>query len=218
MTGPASTRDYKMRCISEGRCPHCGKPCAPFTECEDRRRYKRERYLKRGMVWDAVRGNHPPAYRRPRHNPDAEKPRFHDWATCNKCGARFGRTFNQAHAYLNACHACRSEYRRELRLRAKVGLQLGRPCAICGEPMHVLSKRQDHYSCAWDKTIKERQDKWAEIRREMKHPTKEETWLRKSRALLWQAKTAARDACRSPSEESRPAKTSRSCRRLTDSE
>jgi hypothetical protein len=32
---------YRARMRSSGRCPHCGKPCAPFYECETRRFYKR---------------------------------------------------------------------------------------------------------------------------------------------------------------------------------
>lgn len=32
---------YKQKCVSEGRCPHCGKPCAPFYECDERRIYKK---------------------------------------------------------------------------------------------------------------------------------------------------------------------------------
>lgn len=32
---------YRQKCISEDRCPHCGKPCAPYYECEERRKYKR---------------------------------------------------------------------------------------------------------------------------------------------------------------------------------
>lgn len=31
---------YRKRCKEDGKCPHCGKPCAPFTECEERRNYK----------------------------------------------------------------------------------------------------------------------------------------------------------------------------------
>jgi hypothetical protein len=31
---------YRARMKKEGRCPHCGKPCAPFFECEERRAYK----------------------------------------------------------------------------------------------------------------------------------------------------------------------------------
>lgn len=32
---------YRRKCMAEGRCPHCGKPCAPYAECEERRTYKR---------------------------------------------------------------------------------------------------------------------------------------------------------------------------------
>lgn len=33
-------RDYRRRCRLRGCCPHCGQPCAPYTECETRRLYK----------------------------------------------------------------------------------------------------------------------------------------------------------------------------------
>lgn len=33
---------YRQKCISEGRCPHCGKPCAPYYECDTRRLYKKK--------------------------------------------------------------------------------------------------------------------------------------------------------------------------------
>lgn len=46
---------YREKCISEGRCPHCGKPCAPFHECYERRFYKRfwtalDKAIKEGRV------------------------------------------------------------------------------------------------------------------------------------------------------------------------
>lgn len=31
---------YRHRLIADGRCPHCGQPCAPYYECEYRRFYK----------------------------------------------------------------------------------------------------------------------------------------------------------------------------------
>ena len=31
---------YRQRRIKKGCCPHCGKPCAPYYECEDRREKK----------------------------------------------------------------------------------------------------------------------------------------------------------------------------------
>lgn len=34
-------KTYRQKRISEGKCPHCGKSCAPFYECEERREYKR---------------------------------------------------------------------------------------------------------------------------------------------------------------------------------
>ena len=41
---------YRAKCINEGRCPHCGKPCAPYRTCEARRERKRFLYLLRRMV------------------------------------------------------------------------------------------------------------------------------------------------------------------------
>lgn len=38
---------YRQRLIESGRCPHCGRPCQPYYECEDMRRKRRERYLRR---------------------------------------------------------------------------------------------------------------------------------------------------------------------------
>ncbi len=41
---------YRVRCQDQERCPHCGVLCAPFYECENRRRYKRLHYvLKKGV-------------------------------------------------------------------------------------------------------------------------------------------------------------------------
>ena len=41
---------YRQKCISEGRCPHCGKPCAPYYECEVRRLYKSFDYTLTRLV------------------------------------------------------------------------------------------------------------------------------------------------------------------------
>lgn len=35
---------YRLKCAADRRCPHCGKPCGPYYECEERRAYKRQRY------------------------------------------------------------------------------------------------------------------------------------------------------------------------------
>lgn len=35
-------RRYRNKCKEEGRCPHCGKMCAPYSACEERRKYHRE--------------------------------------------------------------------------------------------------------------------------------------------------------------------------------
>ena len=34
---PNKHQRYRQKCITEGRCPHCGEPCAPFYECFKRR-------------------------------------------------------------------------------------------------------------------------------------------------------------------------------------
>lgn len=52
---------YRRKCISEGRCPHCGKPCAPYVECPERRTYKRisvalRRMYSVGLVQRVKRG------------------------------------------------------------------------------------------------------------------------------------------------------------------
>lgn len=38
------------KCESEGRCPHCGKPCAPFFACKERRESQRMSRILREMV------------------------------------------------------------------------------------------------------------------------------------------------------------------------
>ncbi len=41
---------YRVKCQETGKCPHCGKSCAPFYECEQRRFYKRLSYaMKKGV-------------------------------------------------------------------------------------------------------------------------------------------------------------------------
>lgn len=32
--------DYRRRCRAKGLCTHCGRPCAPYVTCEDRRAYQ----------------------------------------------------------------------------------------------------------------------------------------------------------------------------------
>ena len=38
--------NYRRRCQAKGLCPHCGKPCAPFFECETRREQRAVRRRK----------------------------------------------------------------------------------------------------------------------------------------------------------------------------
>lgn len=46
---------YRRKCLSDGRCPHCGEPCAPYYECEDRRRTKRiHRLFSRASAIGAI--------------------------------------------------------------------------------------------------------------------------------------------------------------------
>jgi hypothetical protein len=35
-------KHYRERTRNAGHCPHCGRPCAPYYECEERRAYKRK--------------------------------------------------------------------------------------------------------------------------------------------------------------------------------
>jgi hypothetical protein len=41
---------YRQKCLREGRCAHCGKPCAPYLECDDRRTYKKINRIMRRLV------------------------------------------------------------------------------------------------------------------------------------------------------------------------
>lgn len=41
---------YRLKCISEGLCPHCGKPCAPYYECDDRRFYRKSNRTLNDLV------------------------------------------------------------------------------------------------------------------------------------------------------------------------
>ena len=41
---------YQKKMVASGRCPHCGKPCAPYYECEDRRSYRKSNLALRRMV------------------------------------------------------------------------------------------------------------------------------------------------------------------------
>jgi hypothetical protein len=42
--------NYRKRMVSEGRCPHCGKPCAPFYECAERRGKKQFARVLRELI------------------------------------------------------------------------------------------------------------------------------------------------------------------------
>lgn len=46
----AKNARYRLKCISEGRCPHCGKPCAPYSVCASRRLYKKVMRMIRRMT------------------------------------------------------------------------------------------------------------------------------------------------------------------------
>ena len=41
---------YRQKCALEGRCPHCGQPCAPYYECDERRAYKKSNTTLRYLV------------------------------------------------------------------------------------------------------------------------------------------------------------------------
>jgi hypothetical protein len=32
---------WRLKCRLQGRCTHCGKPCAPYATCQERRDYNR---------------------------------------------------------------------------------------------------------------------------------------------------------------------------------
>jgi hypothetical protein len=46
----AKNARYRQKCISEGRCPHCGKLCAPYSICVERRVYKKMMRMLSRMV------------------------------------------------------------------------------------------------------------------------------------------------------------------------
>jgi len=46
MAGLTKLARYYLRRVSEGCCPHCGKPCAPYYQCEERREKDRLRMSK----------------------------------------------------------------------------------------------------------------------------------------------------------------------------
>lgn len=49
---------YRARQKEQGKCPHCGKPCAPYAECEERREAKAyARLLSRGGVCSRCGGS-----------------------------------------------------------------------------------------------------------------------------------------------------------------
>lgn len=88
--GLTSTQRYAKRATADGRCAHCGKPCAPYTICEDRRAYLRqkqaERHRKqgkamRGPVAFSDRRRWPKDHRKavPLHVPLAETPPEKNW-------------------------------------------------------------------------------------------------------------------------------------------
>ena len=51
----AKNKRWRDKCVREGRCPHCGQPCAPYYECATRRFHKKldnflRRLLKAGVM------------------------------------------------------------------------------------------------------------------------------------------------------------------------
>ena len=45
---------YRQKNIAQGKCPHCGKPCSPFYECEDRRNIKKLQGMLRRMAKSGI--------------------------------------------------------------------------------------------------------------------------------------------------------------------
>jgi hypothetical protein len=59
---------YRQKNVSQGKCPHCGKPCLPYYECEYRRSMKKmQRILRRmagmGMIGTKNMRGKPTTYR-----------------------------------------------------------------------------------------------------------------------------------------------------------
>lgn len=44
--GKSRNSEKKRRLRAEGKCWHCGEPCAPYAECYERRKFKAENYRK----------------------------------------------------------------------------------------------------------------------------------------------------------------------------
>jgi hypothetical protein len=43
-------RKYRLKCLKEQRCAHCGKECFPWASCEKRRSYRRIQYTLRTLL------------------------------------------------------------------------------------------------------------------------------------------------------------------------
>ncbi len=41
---------YRARLRAEVKCTHCGKLCAPYFECDDRREYKNRRHIRKKIT------------------------------------------------------------------------------------------------------------------------------------------------------------------------
>lgn len=164
-----------------------------------------------GMVKERpVIGNHGSAL-----HGDTSIPNF-DTATC-RCGMVFSRTSWQAHSNLKKCKPCRLAYKHDLAKRKAQGASTQGPdCRFCGETTHKKNTSGFHPFCAWvdrlgrlDELKKAESDRsrerWV---REQANPTKERTWRILARKRLKEARKLIRDASRSPTQESKPARTS----------
>lgn len=65
---------YRQRKIVQGKCPHCGNPCAPYYECEERRINKKmSRLLNRmvlaGLISKSENPGKPTLYSKEPHEP-----------------------------------------------------------------------------------------------------------------------------------------------------
>lgn len=194
----AKNAAYRRRCREEGRCAHCGRPCYPYAECEERRAYRSANYHKHSD----------PPVRKPRGY--KQGPLIVDYVSCRVCGETFGRPKDWAMMYRTDCPACRAAYKCDLRRRHKEGdpTLVGGRCCICGLPMHRRSKRAAHQKCEWTRTLDARAAAVRAQLEEWRNPTKDETWLRQaSRDLSRARKLLAASA--SPSKASARAATSR---------
>ena len=60
---------YRLKNTAQGRCPHCGKSCAPYYECEDRRLNKKVYRTLNRMVLSGELTQEGDLYKKEKHEP-----------------------------------------------------------------------------------------------------------------------------------------------------